>query len=171
MQHPKITLSLVTLFAILSVSLAISLSSFIGDRIESFERTQESRSRVQAQIHDALERRYDARILETRLLGRCGITAYIVTLRDVAGSESTLYFDIDTGSQISHDLSNGCPHRRSGPAAARGAGAAIRYTGFAVPEDGLIVPLPQFRMFRSRWRGYEFAFIGNSYRPASLVPM
>lgn len=115
MQHLK-TLSLVILFAVLSVSLAVALSSISRDRIKAFERTQASRSRIQAQIHDTLNRRYAAQILETRLLGRCGITAYIVTLRDAAGNESTLYFDIDNGAPIHHDLLNGCPQRLSGAA-------------------------------------------------------
>jgi hypothetical protein len=68
-----------------------------------------------------LRGRYAARIVETRLLGRCGITAYIVTLRDAAGSESTLYFDIDSGTPIHHNLLDGCPRHMSGSATVRGA--------------------------------------------------
>ena len=113
MQHLK-TLSLVTLFAVLSVLLAVALSSYFSDRLKAFERTQASRTRIQTQINDTLYRQYAAQILETRLLGRCGITAYIVTLRDATGRQSTLYFDIDNGTPIHHDLLNGCPRRLSG---------------------------------------------------------
>ena len=119
MQHLK-TLSLVTLFAVLSVLLAVALSSYFSDRLKAFERTQASRTRIQTQINDTLYRQYAAQILETRLLGRCGITAYIVTLRDASGNESTLYFDIDDGAPIPHNLLNGCPRRMSGSATARG---------------------------------------------------
>ena len=122
MQRLK-SLSPVVLFIALTVPLAVSLGIHYSDRIKSFERTQSSRSRIQVQIHDTLYRRYAAQILETRLLGRCGITAYIVTLRDAAGSESTLYFDIDNGAPIRDDLLNGCPRRMSGSAAVRNAGA------------------------------------------------
>ena len=115
--------SLVVLFIALTVSLAVTLGIHFSDRIKESERTQASRSRIQTQIHDTLHRRYAARIVETRLLGRCGITAYIVTLRDAAGSESTLYFNIDNGTPIRHDLLNGCPRRMSGSAAVRDAGA------------------------------------------------
>jgi hypothetical protein len=117
-----ITLSLVVLLAVLSISLAVSFSSYFSNRIKAIERTQASRFRIQEQIHDTLYRRYAAQILETRLLGRCGITAYIVTLRDAAGSESTLYFDIDSGAPIQHNLLNGCPRRMSGSATDQGAG-------------------------------------------------
>jgi hypothetical protein len=115
------SLSLVVLFIALTVSLAVSLGIHFSDRIKASESTQASRSRMQAQIHDTLRGRYDARIAETRLLGRCGITAYIVTLRDAAGSESTLYFDIDSGTPIHHNLLDGCPRHMSGSATVRGA--------------------------------------------------
>jgi len=120
MQRLK-SLSLVVLFIALTVSLAVSLGVHFSDRIEAFERTQASRSRMQAQIHETLCSRYAARIVETRLLGRCGITACIVTLRDAAGSEVTLYFDTDNGAPVRQDLLNGCPRRMSGPAATRDA--------------------------------------------------
>jgi len=115
------TLSLVALFAALSISLAVSMSSFFSDRAREFELTRVSRSRMQAQIHETLCSRYAARIVETRLLGRCGITACIVTLRDAASSEVTLYFDTDNGAPVRQDLLNGCPRRMSGPAATRDA--------------------------------------------------
>jgi len=114
-------LSRVVLFIVLTVSLAVSLGIHLSDRFKASEHTQVSRSRMQTQIHDTLDGRYAARIVETRLLGRCGITVYLVTLRDVAGSESTLSFDIDSGASIRHDLLNGCPRRMSGPAATRDA--------------------------------------------------
>ena len=82
-----ITPSLVVLFAVLSVSLAASLGGFFSGQIKAIDRTQASRSRIQAQIHDTLHRRYVGKIVETRLLGRCGFTAYIVTLRDAAGGD------------------------------------------------------------------------------------
>jgi hypothetical protein len=122
MQRPK-SPSLVVLFIVLTVSLAISLGIHFSDRIKASEHTQASRSRMQAQIHDTLHGRYAARIVETRLLGRCGITAYIVTLRDADDSESTLYFDIDSGAPIRYDLLNGCPRRMSGSTAVRDSGA------------------------------------------------
>jgi hypothetical protein len=122
MQRPK-SPSLVVLFIVLTVSLAISLGIHFSDRIKASEHTQASRSRMQAQIHDTLHGRYAARIVETRLLGRCGITAYIVTLRAADGSESTLYFDIDSGAPIRYDLLNGCPRRMSGSTAVRDSGA------------------------------------------------
>jgi hypothetical protein len=115
--------SLVVLFIVLTVSLAISLGIHFSDRIKASEHTQASRSRMQAQIHDTLHGRYAARIVETRLLGRCGITAYIVTLRAADGSEATLYFDIDSGAPIRYDLLNGCPRRMSGSTAVRDSGA------------------------------------------------
>jgi hypothetical protein len=117
MQRLKL-LSLVVLF----IALTVSLSKHFSDRIKESERTQASRSRMQTQIHDTLHRGYAARIVETRLLGRCGITTYIVTLRDAAGSESPLYFDIDNGAPIRHDLLNGCPRRMSGAAAVQDTG-------------------------------------------------
>jgi hypothetical protein len=136
MHHLTKSLSRVALFAVLSVLLAVCLNGFISDRISSFERTQVSRSRMQTQIHDTLEKRYDARILDTRLLGRCGITAYIVTLRDTAGGESTLYFDIDTGVPVRHDLLNGCPPRLTGSATGDGSDTGVRVGRYAavLPE-------------------------------------
>lgn len=109
-----ITPSLVVLFTVLPVSLVVSLSSYFSAQITAIDRTQTSRSRIQTQIHDSLHRRYAGQILETRLLGRCGFTAYIVTLRDAIGRDSTLFFDIDTGAPIQHNLLNGCPYRTSG---------------------------------------------------------
>jgi len=114
------TPSLVVLFTVLSISLAVVTSRYFSDRIKAIDHTQASRSRIVAQIHDNLYKRYAAQILETRVLGRCGITAYIVTLRDASGNESTLYFDIDDGAPIPHNLLNGCPRRMSGSATARG---------------------------------------------------
>lgn len=114
------TPSLVVLFTVLSISLAIVTSRYFSDRIKAIDHTQASRSRIVAQIHDTLYKRYAAQILETRVLGRCGITAYIVTLRDASGNESTLYFDIDNGATIPHNLLNGCPRRMSGSATPRG---------------------------------------------------
>jgi hypothetical protein len=114
------TPSLVVLFTVLSISLAVVTSRYFSDRIKAIDHTQASRSRIVAQIHDTLYKRYAAQILETRVLGRCGITAYIVTLRDASGNESTLYFDIDDGAPIPHNLLNGCPRRMSGSATARG---------------------------------------------------
>lgn len=119
----RMTLSLVILFAVLSASLAVFLSGVLSDQIKAVKRMQTSRSGIQAQIHDTLYRQYAAQILETRLLGRCGITVYIVTLRDAAGRESTLYFDIDNGAQIQHNPLNACPRRVSGSVTARGSGA------------------------------------------------
>lgn len=98
------------------------MSSIFSHRIKEFERTQASRSRMQAQIHEILRSRYATRIVETRLLGRCGITACIVTLLDAAGGEYTLYFDIDSGAPIRQDLLKGCPRRMSGTATTRIAG-------------------------------------------------
>jgi len=146
MQRLK-SLSLVVLFIALTVSLAVSLGVHFSDRIEAFERTQASRSRMQAQIHDTLHGRYAARIVETRLLGRCSITAYIVTLRDADGSESTLYFDIDSGAPIRHDLLNGCPRRLSGPVAVRDSELMPVYEGYGsgvVP----VAPLPPYQACR-----------------------
>jgi hypothetical protein len=120
------TPSLVVLFTVLSISLAVVTSRYFSDRIKAIDHTQASRSRIVAQIHDNLYKRYAAQILETRVLGRCGITAYIVTLRDASGNESTLYFDIDDGAPIPHNLLNGCPRRMSGSATARGDST---YTG------------------------------------------
>ena len=114
------TPSLVVLFTVLSISLAVVTSRYFSDRIKAIDHTQASRSRIVAQIHDTLYKRYAAQILETRVLGRCGITAYIVTLRDASGNESILYFDIDDGAPIPHNLLNGCPRRMSGSATARG---------------------------------------------------
>jgi hypothetical protein len=114
------TPSLVVLFTVLSISLAVVTSRYFSDRIKAIDHTQASRSRIVAQIHDTLYKRYAAQILETRVLGRCGITAYIVTLRDASGNESTLYFDIDDGAPIPHNLLNGCPRRMSGSATAQG---------------------------------------------------
>ena len=114
------TPSLVVLFTVLSISLAVVTSRYFSDRIKAIDHIQASRSRIVAQIHDTLYKRYAAQILETRVLGRCGITAYIVTLRDASGNESTLYFDIDDGAPIPHNLLNGCPRRMSGSATARG---------------------------------------------------
>lgn len=117
-----IMLSPVVLFTVLSVSALVSLSVLLSTQIKEVEHMQALRSQIKMQIHDTLHRQYDAQILETRLLGRCGITAYIVTLRDAAGSESTLYFDIDNGMQIHHNLLNGCPRRMSGSVTTPGAG-------------------------------------------------
>jgi len=171
MQHPKTTLSLVALFVMLSVSLAVSLNSFISDRIKSFERTQVSRSLTQAQIHDTLDRVYDARILETRLLGRCGITAYIVTLRAAAGVESILYFDIDTGAPVHHDLLNGCPHRLSGLATVRGAGSATGTRDLPCPGPGWPFHGRHSGCFQGKGPEDGFAFSVNSDSAASLVSM
>ena len=77
---------------------------------------------MQAQISETLRSRYAARIVETRLPGRCGITACIVALLDAAGSEVTLYLDMDKGAPVRQDLLNGCPRRLSGSAATRDAG-------------------------------------------------
>lgn len=120
----SITLSLAVLFAVLSVSLALLLSGLFSDRIKAIDDTQASRSRIQAQIHDTLHWRYAGQILETRLLGRCGFTAYVVTLRDAAGSEFTLFFDIDSGAPIQHNLLNSCPRRMSGSTLVRDADTA-----------------------------------------------
>jgi hypothetical protein len=124
-----ITPSLVALFTVLSISLVVYLSSLFRGQITAIDRTQASRSRIQAQIHDSLHRRYAGQIRETRLLGRCGFTAYIATLRDATGRDSTLFFDIDTGAPIQHNLLNGCPYRVSGSDAARGAGTNIGIGG------------------------------------------
>ena len=121
MQGVK-TLSLFVLFAAISISLVHAMGSYFSYRIKEFERTQAARSRMQAQIHDTLRSRYATRIVETRLLGRCGITVYIVTLLDAAGAESTLYFDIDSGAPIRQDLLKGCPRRMSGTATTLNAG-------------------------------------------------
>jgi hypothetical protein len=117
MQRPR-TLSLAVLFAVLSFSLAVSSSSYFSARIKAIDRTQASRSRIQAQIHETLHRRYAGNILETRLLGRCGFTVYVVTLRDTTGGDSTHFFDIETGAPIQHNLLNDCPASMSGSATA-----------------------------------------------------
>ena len=107
-------LSPVAVFAAIAVTLSVSFAGYFAHRIKEIDRTQASRSRMQTQIHGAMERRYSARILETELLSRCGTTVYIVTLRDVAGNERTLYYDIDTGVQIRRDLLSGCPDPMTG---------------------------------------------------------
>jgi hypothetical protein len=89
MQRLKM-LSPVAVFTAMAVMLSAAFAGYFAHRIREIDQTQDSRSRVQAQIHGAMERRYSSRILETELLSRCGTTVYIVTLRDVAGSELRL---------------------------------------------------------------------------------
>jgi len=96
------------LFAAVAASSLMSVSDFVGDRIMDIDRTQALRSRMQAQIHKSIYGRYDAKIHDTQLLGRCGITAYVATMRAVDGSEFTLSYDIDTGMPIQQDLLSGC---------------------------------------------------------------
>lgn len=110
MQRPK-TLSLAVLSVTLPAVLLMLFSGFINDQVDEIDRTRVSRSRIQAQIHETIHSRYSAAILETRLRSRCGITAYIVTMRDNTGNEFTLYFDIDDGKPVWFDLLNGCTGR------------------------------------------------------------
>jgi hypothetical protein len=118
MQRLKM-LSPVAVFTAMAVMLSASFVGYFAHRIREIDQTQDSRSRVQAQIHGAMERRYSSRILETELLSRCGTTVYIVTLRDAAGSELRLYYDIDTGAPIRQDLLGGCPDPMTGSTANR----------------------------------------------------
>jgi hypothetical protein len=118
MQRLKM-LSPVAVFIAMAVTLSASLAGYFAHRIRELDQTRDSRSRVQAQIHGAMERRYSSRIQETELLSRCGTTVYIVTLRDAAGSELRLYYDIDTGAPIRQDLLGGCPDPVTGSTANR----------------------------------------------------
>jgi Na+-translocating ferredoxin:NAD+ oxidoreductase RnfG subunit len=107
MQRLK-TLSLVALFAAIIATLLMSVSGFVGDRIKDIDRTQALRSRMQAQIQESIHNLYAAQIHDTQLLSRCGITAYVATMRNADGSEFTLFYDIDSGKPIQQDLLNGC---------------------------------------------------------------
>jgi hypothetical protein len=100
--------SLIILFVAVAASLLMSVSGFVGNRIKDIDRTQALRSRMQVQIHESIQSLYDAQIYDTQLLGRCGITAYVATMRDANGSEFTLYYNIDNGKPIQQDLLNGC---------------------------------------------------------------
>ena len=102
------TLSLVTLLFVVLLSLSIAVGGFISDRINEIDRTQALRSRVQAQIHESINSWHDAQIRNTRLISRCGITAYAVTLLDVDGNEFTLYYNIDNAAPVRLDLLSGC---------------------------------------------------------------
>lgn len=110
MQRLK-TRSLAVLSVTLPAVLLVLVSGFINDQVDEIDRTRASRSRLQAQIHETIHRRYSAAILETRLRSRCGITAYIVTMRDNVGNEFNLYYDIDDGKPVRFDLLNGCTGR------------------------------------------------------------
>jgi hypothetical protein len=110
MQRLK-TRSLAVLSVTLPAALLMLVSGFINDQVDEIDRTRASRSRVQTQIHEIIHSRYSAAILETRLRSRCGITAYIVKVRDNAGNAFTLYYDINDGKPVRFDLLNGCTGR------------------------------------------------------------
>jgi len=116
MKHSK-SLSLIILFAAMTVVLLVSVSRYIVERIEDMNHTQALRSRMQARIHESIHGWYDAQIRDTSLISRCGITAYAVTLLDFDGNEFTLYYNIDNAAPVHQDLLNGCPARVTGSAA------------------------------------------------------
>jgi hypothetical protein len=118
MKRLKI-LSLVILFVVIAVSSLVAVGSYVSNRIDEIDRTQALRSRVQARIHESIHSWYDAQIRDTRLISRCGITAYAVTLLDFDGNEFTLYYNIDNAAPVRQDLLNGCSVSATEPGLAR----------------------------------------------------
>ena len=108
------TLSPVTLFFVILITLSIAASVLINDRIDEIDRTQALRSQVQAKIHESIHGWYDAQIRNTQPISRCGVTAYAVTLLDYDGNEFTLYYNIENAAPVRQDLMSGCPGRGAG---------------------------------------------------------
>lgn len=117
------TRSIVILFVVIAFSSLVSVGAYVSDRIDEIDRTQALRSHTQARIHESIHSWYDAQIRDTRLISRCGITAYAVTLLDLDGNEFTLYYNIDNAAPVRQDLLNGCSERATEPAEARDAGS------------------------------------------------
>lgn len=123
MQHLK-KVSIGAISAAVFIILSVMIGSFLNSRIREIDHTRTLRSQMKAQIHASIRSQQGARILETRLVSRCGITAYIVTMLESEGGEYTLYYAIDSGASIPYDLLNGCPDANGGVSELHGDGSA-----------------------------------------------
>lgn len=107
MQNLK-TLLLLAILAVVAISTSISLKRYYNHGVEQMDQTRALRSRMQERIHEDIQQRYNGSILDSRMVSRCGITVYTVTMQDNNGKHLTLLYNIDTGAPVQDSVLNGC---------------------------------------------------------------